>query len=813
MSREVIMKNTTFFEGDIDKLLDYKKKQTKLTDWFSYQEIKMDVAKQMQQSGCDPDAPELQAEILCECVRRMPLSIPVGSLIAGSQDAAFSPSYALINPTFEVESFAGYCDPLAIYDDLKPDDEFTPARIEKVRSYLASTPYVKALSKVYEKTGDETSEVAYFVEPVTGHTIPDMRPILARGVNSIITEMASADGYNKVMADSLRAAAVLAERYADLAETLLEKRGDDPDEVRSLKAIAANCRKVPANGADNLHEAVQAYALLWQVMCLEQGPNPYAFSVGNIDRVLAPYLKDVPHEAAVNLVRHLLAFFMVGDRCWAISQNILVGGMDAAGNDQTSEMTYIVLDAFFLSNTPQPALSVKLHANTPEKLYKSIGRFFFTPGHSTPSLFNDHSMFEVLRRKGIAENDLADYAIAGCQEPLIMGKENANTTNSWMNLPKVLELTLNDGCSLISGKKIGLGWHELGFDSADAVCADLENAFWKQFDYLAEHMREAANACSVALGIKAVPFSSAMHGCFESGHDMRDTEKPGTRYFGSGCLVHGLSVLSDSFLAVKRMLSEEIGTAEDLLAALRANFAGYEQLQGFLSAQDKYGNNIPEVDDRVAELADKVCRKISDLKNYAGAGFAPDFSTPSTHLLYGYWVGATPDGRLSREMLGYGIDPRPGMARNGFQERILSNKKLPFSEFSGGYASHIGLAPADFRGSDSIDEKALAIRDRVIVPLFSLDSPEKPEAPFYVYFNVDEADHLKKVLENPAKYAPSGIYIMRIHGTFVNFLDLSSAIQYDIIKRLDVKSSSLTERGTTYEVDREGTTESCIRYS
>jgi hypothetical protein len=42
-----------------------------------------------------------------------------------------------------------------------------------------------------------------------------------------------------------------------------------------------------------------------------------------------------------------------------------------------------------------------------------------------------------------------------------------------------------------------------------------------------------------------------------------------------------------------------------------------------------------------------------------------------------------------------------------------------------------------------------------------------------------------------AKYAPSGVYIMRIHGTFVNFLDLSPAIQEDIIRRLDPGSTSL----------------------
>ena len=56
--------------------------------------------------------------------------------------------------------------------------------------------------------------------------------------------------------------------------------------------------------------------------------------------------------------------------------------------------------------------------------------------------------------------------------------------------------------------------------------------------------------------------------------------------------------------------------------------------------------------------------------------------------------------------------------------------------------------------------------------------------------NITTADTLRKVLANPKKYAPNGVYIMRIHGTFVNFLDLSPAIQEDIILRLDPNSTA-----------------------
>ena len=64
-----------------------------------------------------------------------------------------------------------------------------------------------------------------------------------------------------------------------------------------------------------------------------------------------------------------------------------------------------------------------------------------------------------------------------------------------------------------------------------------------------------------------------------------------------------------------------------------------------------------------------------------------------------------------------------------------------------------------------------------------------------VDFSVEELQQLLDtacdIIENPDKYAPSGVYIMRIHGTFVNFLDLSPEIQQDIITRLDLKSTTI----------------------
>ena len=575
----------------------------------------------------------------------------------------------------------------------------------------------------------------------------------------------------------------LAQRYAALAAQQAESA--TPERRAELELMLENLRRVPEFPAQTLMQAMQSYVLLWQVMCIEQAPNPFAFSVGNADRIFEPYrkLSGEDRAQAAALFKHFLVFFNVGERSWAISQNVLIGGRDLDGNDLTNEMSYAILDAYYDMNLPQPILSVKLHRNTPEQLYREMGRFFFTPGCLTPSLFNDDSLFLTLREHGIAPEDLPDYSVAGCQEPLIMGKDNANTTNSWLNMGKVLELVLTNGRSALTGLPMGTQTDY----SAEYILTHLRELFYERLQEVCNTMRDAANGASRALSLLPVPFLSCFMGGLETGIDTRDTEEQGTKYNGSGCLIHGLSVVADSFLAVDQFLRDRPQDAQQLIDACKHNFEGYEELREYLKSCPKYGNNLPEADREAAEVAKRVSEMVRGLKNYLGNPFRPDWSSPSTHLTYGYLVGATPDGRGAREMLGYGIDPLFSTANSGLGFRTLSTMQLPFDQMEGGCASHFGIDPKYFT-AESYEERGLQFRDRVLRPLFFNPLDEK-RAPFYLYVNVTTADTLRKVLANPKKYAPNGVYIMRIHGTFVNFLDLSPAIQQDIITRLDPGST------------------------
>ena len=764
-----------------------------LEGWFLAKEIQRECDEKFKD---DPDCIRI-AKTQVEVMKRIPLSLGDYQVFAGTQDDSFARSYALINPAFTVDSFSGYCDPVAVFGDIDPIGDITQERIDDLKEYNNHTKFADALRHAYDLAGDDTSEAIYFIEQVTGHLIPDVRPMLAGGTESIRAQIeknqAACGGdrkdYFEAMKISLDALEVLADRYAALAE---EKEAAASGEAKERYHLMKDTlKKVPRHGADDLFEAIQSFILIWQTMCLEQTPNPFAFSVGNADRIFEPYRAktNMSREVAASLFKHLLVFFNVADRSWAISQNLIIGGKSNEGEDLTNPTSYALLDAYYDMNLPQPILSVKLHKNTPKELYESLGRFFFTPGCLTPSLFNDDSLFPILEAHGVDHEDLQDYSVAGCQEPLIMGKDNGNTTNSWLNLGKILELCISGGVSTITGKKLGKTDEENGCKNKLEVLQNIRRIFYQNVDEYADRMTKAANAASEAIGLLQVPFLSTMMGGVESGIDTRDTKRQGTKYNGSGCLIHGLSVVADSFIAIDTLLKERPQDADRLVEALRTNFENDPQMHEYLMNCKKFGNNEAEVDREAQEVANKVADIVASKKNYLGNPFRSDFSTPSTHLLYGYWVGATPDGRKSRDMLGYGVDPLYGEAHSGLGFRVLSGMKLPYEKMNGGYASHFGINPNYFR-SETFEGKGLEFRDKIMNPLFY--NPENPNIqPFYLYVNVTTPDMLRKVLKEPKKYAPSGVYIMRIHGTFVNFLDLSPAIQEDIITRLDMESTSL----------------------
>ena len=144
-------------------LFKEERARKRLDGWFLSKEIRI-----AHEAECKDEPAAVQAAYLLKKVcEELPLSISENAIFAGTQRDAFARSYALINPSFRVESFAGYCDPIAVLGDIEPNEEITKERIDAVRAHDANGAYAEALSTTYAKSEQYTAEVAYFMEQVT----------------------------------------------------------------------------------------------------------------------------------------------------------------------------------------------------------------------------------------------------------------------------------------------------------------------------------------------------------------------------------------------------------------------------------------------------------------------------------------------------------------------------------------------------------------------------------------------------------------------------------------------------------------------
>ena len=70
--------------------------------------------------------------LLRHVAEELPISLSGNALFAGTQRDAFASSYALINPAFQVETFAGYCDPTEVFDYIRPTETISEQDIQEI---------------------------------------------------------------------------------------------------------------------------------------------------------------------------------------------------------------------------------------------------------------------------------------------------------------------------------------------------------------------------------------------------------------------------------------------------------------------------------------------------------------------------------------------------------------------------------------------------------------------------------------------------------------------------------------------------------
>jgi pyruvate formate-lyase/glycerol dehydratase family glycyl radical enzyme len=575
-----------------------------------------------------------------------------------------------------------------------------------------------------------------------------------------------------------------AERHAEKAREMAQHEAD-PKRKKELERIAEVCFWVPAHAPRDFWEALQAYWFVHLGVITELNGWD-SFNPGHLDQHLHPFYKKgleegtLTSEQAKELLQCLWVKFnnqpappKIGvtaeeSNTYVDFPNINLGGLRPDGSDGTNDVSYLILDVLDEMRLTQPLTNIQLSKRTPDRLLKR-GCEIIRKGWGQPAIFNADLVVEELVRQGKSVEDARSGGVSGCIETGCFGKE-AYINTGYLNLPKILEITLNDGVDPRTGKKIGL---ETGNPTAFKSSEELFDAFDRQLKHFVDIKVRGNNVVErLYATYMPVPFLSILiDDCIKSG---KDYNNGGARYNTTYVMSVGIGSLTDSLTAIKYHVFEEKNLSMgELLKSLKDNFQGHERLRQMLwNKTPKYGNDDEYADALLRNSVNALHHAISGRKNTKGGFYAVNYLCVTCHVYFGSVVGATPDGRRAYEPLSEGVSPVQGADIHGPTAVVKSVAKMDQVRF-GGTLLNQKFTPSLLEGEEGLNNLAHLVRS-----YFKLDG-------HHIQFNVITAETLRAAQANPEKYRD---LIVRVAGYSDYFCDLTRALQDEIIARTEQKS-------------------------
>ena len=585
----------------------------------------------------------------------------------------------------------------------------------------------------------------------------------------------------KAMNICLDALIRFAERHAEKAQELAQQE-KDPQRKKELERIVEVCSYVPAHAPRDFWEALQYYWFVHLGVTIELNPWD-AFNPGHLDQHLYPFYKKGLEEGTLTReqAEELLQCFWIKfnnqpappkvgvtaaeSSTYTDFAQINTGGVKEDGSDAVNEVTYLILDVIEEMRLLQPSSSIQVSKKSPDRFLKRTAKIIRT-GFGQPSVFNTDLVVQELVRQGKSVADARNGGTSGCVETGAFGKENYNLSG-YFNMPKVLEITLNNGVDPRMGRRIGL---ETGDPAQFETFEEVFEAYKKQLNYFVDIKVRGNNVIErlYANYIPAPFLSLLIDDCIATGKDYHDG---GARYNTTYIQGVGVGTMTDAMTAIKyHVFDEKTLTMEALMATLQDNFEGRERVrQMLLNRTPKYGNDDDYADDVMVAIFEAYFDAVDGRKNTKGGTYHINLLPTTVHVYFGSVVGATPDGRKAEMPLSEGISPVQGADRHGPTAVIKSVAKMDHVR-TGGTLLNQKFAPQLLQDDDGLDKLVHLIRT-----YFKLDG-------HHIQFNVVDAATLRAAQKNPEQYRD---LIVRVAGYSDYFCDLSEVLQDEIVARTE----------------------------
>jgi formate C-acetyltransferase len=577
---------------------------------------------------------------------------------------------------------------------------------------------------------------------------------------------------------------VFAERHAEKALKMAAEESD-AQRKEELERIAAVCRRVPARAPRDLWEAIQMYWFV-HLGTITELNGWDAMSPGHMDQHLYPfYRRDLAGGTLDRqTAKELLECFWIKvnnqpapPKVGVTSQesgtyndftNINLGGLTHDGSDGINDVSYMMLEVTDEMHLLQPQINVQISRKTPDRFLKEACRVI-RKGYGYPSVFNADEVIMEQMRVGKTLEDAREGGCSGCIETGSFGKE-AYILTGYLNVPKVLELALNNGIDPLTGERVG---PQTGNCETFKKYDELYDAFNQQLEYIVD-LKIMVNNYIERLYANHMPapfLSVVIRDCIVKGRDYYDT---GPRYNTNYIQCCGIGTVTDSLSAIKKHVFEknEI-TMENLLMALKNNFKGQEPLRLRLSNKTPFfGNDEDYADSIMQRVYNSLYRTIDGKPNTKNSSYHLNMLSTTCHIYFGKKLGASANGRLAAMPISDGTSPSHGADRNGPTAVIKSLGKMDQVK-SGGTLLNQRFLPGVLAGEEGIENLAYLIR-----AYFKLNG-------HHIQFNIVDSQTLRNAQASPEEYRD---LLVRVAGYSDYFVDLDKYHQEEIIARTEQES-------------------------
>lgn len=596
--------------------------------------------------------------------------------------------------------------------------------------------------------------------------------------------------YNAVLI-VLKAVRNFANRYSVLAKDLAEKEMNQKRKIELLE-ISRICSKVPYEPAETFQEAVQSVWFIQLILQIES--NGHSLSYGRFDQYMYPYYdRDIKNgtikeSEALELLTCLwiktLTINKVRSQAHTLSsagspmyQNVTIAGQTTDKKDAVNDLSFLVLKSVAQTRLTQPNLTVRYHKNINKHFLDECVEVMRL-GFGMPALNNDEIIIPSFMDWQVKEEDAYNYSAIGCVETAVPGKWGYRCTGmSYINFPRMLLCTMNNGVDLTSNKRFTKGY---GYFTEMESYEELLKAWDKTIREITRYSVIVENVIDKASerDVPDILCSALTDDCIARGKTIKEG---GAVYdFISGLQV-GIANMADCLAAIKKLVYEEKKiTRQELWNAILDDFSSPEnkKIQEMLIREaPKYGNDDDYVDQLIVEAYDSYIEEIEKYPNtrynrgpiggirYAGT------SSISANVGQGMSTMATPDGRNAFEPLAEGCSPAHNSDKNGPTAVFKSVSKLRTNKITGGVLLNQKMTPQMLSTEENRQKLELLIKT-----FFNRLHG------YHVQYNIVSKETLIDAQKHPEKHKD---LIVRVAGYSAFFNVLSKKTQDDIIGRTE----------------------------